>query len=76
MAASEGEATPLSSMKSPRCELSSSPMGVSSEIGCCAIFFTLRTLSTGISRRLGEFFRSGLAAEFLHHFAGWRVSSC
>ena len=39
----------LSSMKSPRCESSSSPMGVSSEMGSLAIFRTLRTLSTGRS---------------------------
>src|SRR5579883_890891 len=47
--ASEGETTALSSMKSPRCESSSSPIGVSSEIGSCAIFRILRTLDTGMS---------------------------
>src|SRR5713101_437981 len=50
--ASAGETTPRSSMKSPRCESSSSPIGVSSEIGSCAILSTLRTLATGISMRL------------------------
>ena len=39
-------------MKSPRCESSSSPIGVSSEIGSCAILRTLRTLETGMSIRL------------------------
>ncbi len=38
-------------MKSPRCESSSSPIGVSIEIGSLAIFRTLRTLSSGISMR-------------------------
>jgi hypothetical protein len=38
MTASAGETTWRSSMKSPRCESSSSPIGVSSEIGSCAIF--------------------------------------
>ena len=33
-------------------EPSSSPMGVSSEIGCCAIFLVVRTFSTEISMRL------------------------
>ena len=36
-------------MKSPRWLSSSSPMGVSSEMGSCAILRTLRTLSTGTS---------------------------
>ena len=40
-----------SSMKSPRCESSSSPIGVSSEIGSCAILRTLRTFETGMSMR-------------------------
>ena len=38
-------------MKSPRCESSSSPIGVSSEIGSCAIFMILRTFETGMSIR-------------------------
>ena len=42
----------LSSIKSPKCESSSSPIGVSSEIGSCAIFRTFRTLETGMSIRL------------------------
>jgi len=36
-------------MKSPRCESSSSPIGVSIEIGSLAIFMTLRILSSGMS---------------------------
>src|SRR5216684_4093892 len=36
--ASEGETRLLSSMKSPRCESSSSPIGVSREIGSLAIY--------------------------------------
>ena len=51
MTASEGETAWRSSMKSPRCESSSSPMGVSSEMGSCAILRTLRTLATGMSMR-------------------------
>src|SRR5256886_770585 len=47
--ASEGFRIDLSSMKSPRCESSSSPIGVSSEIGSCAILRTLRTFETGMS---------------------------
>src|ERR1043166_1907758 len=43
--ASDGETTALSSMKSPRCESSSSPIGVSSEIGSWAIFMILRTFA-------------------------------
>src|SRR5712672_2734514 len=38
----------LSSMRSPRCESSSSPIGVSSEIGSLAIFKPLRTFSMGM----------------------------
>ena len=48
-AASPGEQNFLSSMKSPRWESSSSPMGVSRLTGSLAIFKTLRTFSTGIS---------------------------
>ncbi len=49
MAASIGAVLALSSMKSPRCESSSSPIGVSMEIGSLAIFMILRILSSGIS---------------------------
>jgi hypothetical protein len=45
----EGSASFLSSMKSPRCESSSSPIGVSRDTGSLAIFMTLRTLSSGIT---------------------------
>src|SRR5215471_17303774 len=46
-AASIGSTAFLSSMKSPRWEFSSSPIGVSSEIGSLAILRTLRTFSSG-----------------------------
>ena len=46
---SAGDTAERSSMKSPRCESSSSPIGVSSEIGSWAILRTLRTLVTGIA---------------------------
>src|SRR5216117_2495610 len=49
MMESTGDTTCLSSMKSPRWLSSSSPIGVSSEMGSCAIFRTFRTLSTGTS---------------------------
>ena len=49
MTASDGEISVLSSMKSPRCESSSSPMGVSRLMGSLAILRTLRTLSSGSS---------------------------
>ena len=52
MTVSDGDATVLSSIKSPRCASSFSPMGVSSESVCCATFRSLSTLSTGISRCL------------------------
>src|SRR6202035_2582806 len=51
VAESMGEDTDVSSMKSPKCESSSSPIGVSMEIGSLAILRTLRTLSSGISMR-------------------------
>src|SRR5260364_68604 len=50
-AASAGATVWVSSMKSPRCESSSSPIGVSIEIGSFAIFRILRILSSGISMR-------------------------
>ncbi len=49
MAASIGAVLLLSSMKSPRWLSSSSPIGVSMEIGSLAIFMILRILSSGIS---------------------------
>ena len=49
MTASEGETTRRSTMKSPRWDSSSSPTGVSSEIGSWAMRRTLRTLPTGNS---------------------------
>src|SRR5438067_483827 len=48
MAASIGRIAFLSSMKSPRWESSSSPMGVSSDSGSLAILSTLRTFSSGM----------------------------
>ena len=41
-------------MKSPRCDSSSSPIGVSSEIGSCATRSTLRTFDTGSCSRLAS----------------------
>lgn len=51
VAISIGDCMVESSMKSPRCESSSSPIGVSMEIGSLAIFSTLRILSSGMSMR-------------------------
>ena len=48
--ASPGSLTCSSAIKSLSCESSSSPIGVSSEIGSLAIFSTLRTLYKGIPR--------------------------
>ena len=48
-AASAGATVAVSSMKSPICESSSSPIGVSIEMGSLAIFRILRILSSGIS---------------------------
>src|SRR6516162_3291103 len=48
IAASIGRIAFLSSMKSPRCEFSSSPIGVSSDNGSLAILSTLRTFSSGM----------------------------
>ena len=42
-----GFSAPLSSIKSPKLVSSLSPTGDCSEIGCCAIFSTARTRSTG-----------------------------
>ena len=49
MTVSGGEGMSLSSMKSPRWLSSSSPMGVSREMGSWAILMILRTLLTGMS---------------------------
>ena len=67
--ASAGFRIDLSSMKSPRCESSSSPIGVSSEIGSCAIFKTFRTFETGMSILLRDLFARRLAAQLLHERA-------
>jgi hypothetical protein len=61
-------------MKSPRCESSSSPIGVSIEIGSLAIFSTLRILSSGMSIFFRQLFRRGLAAHLLQHLAEMRLS--
>ena len=66
----------LSSMKSPRCESSSSPIGVSRLIGSLAIFITLRTFSSGICSFLGQFFRRRLAADFVQHLARLSARAC
>ena len=44
-AASTGTTASESSMKSPRCESSSSPIGVSSDTGSCDTFWISRTFS-------------------------------
>ena len=49
VAKSTGDSIVVSSIKSPRFESSSSPMGVSIEIGSLAIFKTLRILSSVMS---------------------------
>ncbi len=49
MTVSGGEGISLSSMKSPKWLSSSSPMGVSREIGSWAIFMIFLTLLIGIS---------------------------
>ena len=51
MAATSGASIEVSSMKSPKVVSSSSPIGVSVEIGSLAIFNTLLTLSSGRSIR-------------------------
>ena len=48
-AASIGAIVPVSSIKSPKCESSSSPIGVSIEIGSFDILRIFRILSSGIS---------------------------
>ena len=55
----------VSSMKSPRCESSSSPIGVSREIGSLAIFAILRILSSGSSIFSASVGGVGLEAELL-----------
>ena len=49
MTCSEGDSVAWSTMKSPRCDSSSSPTGVSSEIGSCATRITRRIFWTGSS---------------------------
>ena len=50
-------------------ESSSSPIGVSSEIGSLAIFITLRTFSSGMRELFGQLFRRRLAADLVQHLA-------
>ena len=61
-----GFSAPLSSIKSPKFVSSLSPTGDWSEIGCCAIFRTARTRSTG--RSISSATSSGrrFASVFLH----------
>src|SRR4051812_16771207 len=66
--ASAGDTTCRSSMKSPRCESSSSPIGVSSEIGSCAIL-DLADLRHRDVHPLGDLFGGRFAAELLHERA-------
>ena len=44
-------------------------MGVSRDTGSLAIFMTLRTLSSGMTRLFGQLFRRRLAADFVEHLA-------
>ncbi|CSA76072.1 Uncharacterised protein [Vibrio cholerae] len=59
VAESSGSSRVVSSIKSPRCESSSSPIGVSMEMGSLAIFSTLRILSSGICMRSANSSGSG-----------------
>ena len=63
---SAGDITPRSSMKSPRCEYSSSPMGVSSEIGLRRHLHHFAHLADGNIHPLGNLLRGGLSSQFLH----------
>ena len=76
MAASIGAVLLVSSMKSPRCESSSSPIGVSIEIGSFAIFMILRILSSGISIFSASVGGVRLAAELLQSAGATCGSSC
>ena len=76
IAASIGAVLASSSMKSPRWESSSSPIGVSIEIGSLAIFMILRILSSGISILLGQDAGVRLEAELLQVLARRCGSSC
>ncbi len=62
MTASDGDTTRRSMMKSPRCDSSSSPTGVSSEMGSCAMRKTLRTWVHRHFHFDGELFRSRFAS--------------
>jgi hypothetical protein len=64
--ASEGETTALSSMKSPRCESSSSPIGVSRRDRLLRDLQNFAHFGDGNIHALGDFFGRGLAAKFLH----------
>ena len=55
--------------KSPKCESSSSPIGVSIEIGSLAIFRT-RGLFPPASPFARQLFRRGFTAHFLQHLTG------
>ena len=71
MTASAGEITLLSSMKSPRCESSSSPIGVSRRD---RLLRDLQDLADLVERQLhllGDLFGRRLAAELLHQVRGW-----
>src|ERR671917_197365 len=71
IAASTGIIAFLSSMKSPRCESSSSPIGVSRLIGSLAIFSTLRTFSSGIASFSAS--SSGVGSRLIGDRAGDRL---
>ena len=71
MTASAGEITLLSSMKSPRCESSSSPTGVSSEIGSLRDLQDLADLVRRKLHLLRDLVGRRLASQLLHQERAW-----
>ena len=69
MAASTGTTASESSMKSPRWESSSSPIGVSSDTGSCETFMDLAHLLGADAHDLADLVRRGLAAQVLEQLA-------
>ena len=70
MAASIGRTTFGSWMKSPRWLSSSSPMGVSKADRLLGDLQDLAHLFQRHRQTFGQFFRGGLAADFVQHLAG------
>ena len=66
---SNGDSACSSLTKSPSSDSSSSPIGFSSETGCCAIRRMSRTSAVVISSSLGDLVGPRLAAEALHELA-------